>query len=36
MAIQVKEKEVKYLNKDFNSIKAALIEHAKTYFSKHI
>ena len=32
MAIQVKEKEVKYLNKDFNSIKAALIEHAKTYF----
>ena len=32
MAIQVKQKEVKYLNKDFNSLKTALIEHAKTYF----
>ncbi len=32
MAIQVKEKEVKYLNKDFNSLKSSLIEHAKTYF----
>ena len=32
MAQVVKQKEVKYLNKDFNSFKAALIEHAKTYF----
>ena len=32
MAKAVKQKEVKYLNKDFNSLKASLIEHAKTYF----
>ena len=32
MAQAVKQKEVKYLNKDFNQFKAALIEHAKTYF----
>tara|TARA_Y100000114_G_scaffold156527_1_gene183978 strand:+ start:829 stop:2802 length:1974 start_codon:yes stop_codon:yes gene_type:complete len=32
MPQHVKQKEVKYLNKDFNSFKAALIEHAKTYF----
>jgi len=32
MALQVKEKEVKYLNKDFDSLKSALIDHAKTYF----
>jgi phage-related baseplate assembly protein len=32
MAQAVKQKEVKYLNKDFNQFKDALIEHAKTYF----
>ena len=32
MPQHVKQKEVKYLNKDFNSFKQALIEHAKTYF----
>jgi len=32
MPQQVKQKEVKYLNKDFNQFKDALIEHAKTYF----
>tara|TARA_R100000008_G_scaffold79938_1_gene61989 strand:+ start:3094 stop:5070 length:1977 start_codon:yes stop_codon:yes gene_type:complete len=32
MAQAVKQKEVKYLNKDFNQFKESLIEHAKTYF----
>ena len=32
MAQQVKQKEIKYLNKDFNQFKAGLVEHAKTYF----
>ncbi len=32
MPQHVKQKEVKYLNKDFNTFKSALIEHAKTYF----
>tara|TARA_Y100000114_G_scaffold152699_1_gene171389 strand:+ start:1362 stop:3335 length:1974 start_codon:yes stop_codon:yes gene_type:complete len=32
MAQAVKQKEVKYLNKDFNQFKDALIEHAKNYF----
>ena len=32
MPQQVKQKEVKYLNKDFNQFKESLIEHAKTYF----
>ena len=32
MATKVKQKEVKYLNKDFNQFKQSLIDHAKTYF----
>ena len=32
MAQAVKQKEVKYLNKDFNQLKDSLMEHAKTYF----
>ncbi len=32
MAQVVKQKEVKYLNKDFNQFKESLMEHAKTYF----
>ena len=32
MAQAVKQKEVKYLNKDFNQFKDSLMEHAKTYF----
>jgi hypothetical protein len=31
-----KGKDIKYLNKDFSSFRANLIEFAKTIFQKHI